>query len=306
MEFNQLEYFKAVAAAGSVSRAAESLHITQPALSRSIAKLEQEVGAPLFDRKSHGIRLNTYGKIFLGSAELAMSQLNSGIESIRRLYRQDNNVLALTCSSEDFLADMLIGFTAVYPEIAVRQYGHPAEDIEKHLLNHSVELALSMQPINSEYLQVEVLSSAECVLVCQKSRGLPDKVSLRELSDIGFICDESRLSGRQLTALCARYGAAPRITHQVEHSLLLNKLLRADAGAAIIPLPSVYQLQSRYGASDLTIHRIAEPIPRSEIQAAWLRDRPLSPGAIKFIVYVREKMAEEQMDIEKWMASQTV
>lgn len=60
MEFIQLKYFKEVALTGSVSKAAENLHMTQPALSRSITRLEKELGAPLFDRRNRR-RLRGYG-----------------------------------------------------------------------------------------------------------------------------------------------------------------------------------------------------------------------------------------------------
>ena len=56
MELRQLEYFLRVASEGSISRAAESLHMTQPPLSISIAKLEAELGRPLFSRESRGVR----------------------------------------------------------------------------------------------------------------------------------------------------------------------------------------------------------------------------------------------------------
>ena len=72
MEWHQLEYFKVVAQMQHVTHAAEELSISQPALSRSIAKLEEELGFPLFDRSGKGIVLNRYGQIFLQYVERSM------------------------------------------------------------------------------------------------------------------------------------------------------------------------------------------------------------------------------------------
>lgn len=64
MEWQQLEYFVTVAKLEHMTRAAEALAISQPALSRSISKLEEELGVPLFDRQGRSIMLNRYGELF--------------------------------------------------------------------------------------------------------------------------------------------------------------------------------------------------------------------------------------------------
>lgn len=64
MEIQQLEYFKVVAEMQHMTHAAERLNISQPALSKSISNIEQEIGVPLFDRQGRSISLNRYGKLF--------------------------------------------------------------------------------------------------------------------------------------------------------------------------------------------------------------------------------------------------
>ncbi len=64
MEIQQLEYFKTVAEMQHMTQAAEKLNISQPALSKSISNIEQEIGVPLFDRQGRSINLNRYGKLF--------------------------------------------------------------------------------------------------------------------------------------------------------------------------------------------------------------------------------------------------
>ena len=293
MEFIQLEYFKEVALTGSVTKAAENLHMTQPALSRSIARLEKEIGAPLFDRRCRRLELNTYGRMFLGTAELALGQLEAEVENIRGLYRRENSVLSLACSAEDFLADMLIGFSAKYPDIGIRQYRHADEDMEKYLLSQSIEVGLSMNRLDSDKLAGEVISRSEYVLVCSKRRGLPETVSLSALRDEGFICDESRLDGKKLTEICSGIGFLPRITHEAEHAKLLYELLCADAGLMVLPRPAFYTLCARYGGGEISMHTIGERLPEAEVHVFWLRGHALSQSAVLFVDYIREVMSRE-------------
>lgn len=78
MEWQQFEYFRTLAQMEHVTKAAEALSITQPALSRSIARFEEEIGAPLFERQGRSIKLNKYGKLFLKRVDIMMKEFELG------------------------------------------------------------------------------------------------------------------------------------------------------------------------------------------------------------------------------------
>ena len=84
MEFKQLEHFKAVAETENMSQAAEQIYITQSALSKSIAKLENEFGIQLFDRNKNSIRLNENGELVLEEVTMILNQ----VESLKRTVRE--------------------------------------------------------------------------------------------------------------------------------------------------------------------------------------------------------------------------
>src|SRR2546423_15187224 len=77
MELHQLRYFCAVAEPGSFSRAAEQSHVSQPSLSQQILKLEDELGARLFDRLGRSVRLTEHGKTFLPRARAVLRELEA-------------------------------------------------------------------------------------------------------------------------------------------------------------------------------------------------------------------------------------
>ena len=107
MEWQQLEYFVTVAKLEHMTRAAEALAISQPALSRSISKLEEELGVPLFDRQGRSIMLNRYGELFLYR-----------VQRMRKEY--EKAVLELQELNNPELGDVSLGFTYTWNEYCTR------------------------------------------------------------------------------------------------------------------------------------------------------------------------------------------
>ena len=116
MEFSQLNYFRTVARTGNISQAARELFVTQPNLSRSIARLEGELGVPLFEHRKGKVVLNEYGRIFLSGVENAFGELNTCIQTVQRLYENNQNILSLGCSIDGFLPDILQPFSRALDE----------------------------------------------------------------------------------------------------------------------------------------------------------------------------------------------
>ena len=85
MEWQQLEYFCVVAKTEHFRKAAELLNISQPALSRSIKKLEEELGICLFDRIGRSVKLNQFGRVFLKRVENGLNEISYGVEEINHL-----------------------------------------------------------------------------------------------------------------------------------------------------------------------------------------------------------------------------
>lgn len=84
MDLNQLHYFTVVAETENITKAAQKLYITQPALSRAIARLEAELGIKLFDRKTNALILNDNGQLFLKHVTMGLDAINSGVYAIRQ------------------------------------------------------------------------------------------------------------------------------------------------------------------------------------------------------------------------------
>ena len=85
LDLRQLNAFLAIVSAGSLGRAAETLHVTQPALSRTVRRLEQEIGAPLFERHSNGMQLTAIGSTLLPHATLLLREAENATEEINAM-----------------------------------------------------------------------------------------------------------------------------------------------------------------------------------------------------------------------------
>ncbi len=119
MELLQLKYFKAVAEIGKISTAAESLFISAPALSTSIARLEKELGMKLFDRTSNHITLNKQGQIFLRYVNQVFTTLDCARIELHQSIMQQKHHLSIATTTSNMWTDLISAFSLEYPQFTL-------------------------------------------------------------------------------------------------------------------------------------------------------------------------------------------
>lgn len=118
MNIAQIRYFVTAAQLQNLSRAAESLHLSQPSLSRSIAKLEEELGAPLFERRGKKVLLNPQGARFLSSARVILRELDSALLDLREHSAGASaRVVVGVFESDGLITPCLTAFARAHPEV---------------------------------------------------------------------------------------------------------------------------------------------------------------------------------------------
>jgi LysR family transcriptional activator of glutamate synthase operon len=120
MELLQLAHFRAVAQLEHMTRAAVKLNVTQPALSRSISRLERELGVPLFDRKGRGLHLTHYGAAFLGHVDRVFQELDAAAAELRDMSGLEQGSVSLAAGALHWLPEVLEPFLAIHPEVRFR------------------------------------------------------------------------------------------------------------------------------------------------------------------------------------------
>ena len=144
MELSQLRYFIAVAELGNMSKAAETLFVSQPNLSTSISRLEEEVGVPLFDRRRGKIALNQNGELLLKSVKKAVAVLDAGVKAVRDQYSGQPAPLSLACMTDD--TDLLSQFVLDNPDINLIHQRLDLEPLTRLLEEGKVDLGLTVLP----------------------------------------------------------------------------------------------------------------------------------------------------------------
>ena len=150
MELRHLKYFVAAAEEGSVTKAAQRLHVAQPPISRQLHDLEAEIGVPCFRRIPRGLALTAAGERLLNEARAILARTDQLRDSVHRAARGECGRLALSyvpALSHGFVPTLLRHFRACYPEveISLEDLG-PAEQVTR-LLDNRVDLAFTGQAV---------------------------------------------------------------------------------------------------------------------------------------------------------------
>jgi DNA-binding transcriptional LysR family regulator len=270
MELQQLEYFRVVARTEHVTQAAEELAITQPALSRAMARLERDLGVALFDHRGRSVKLNRYGEAFLRHVERALGALDEGRRELTDLADRDAGVIAFGFAhalGTSVVPDLIAGFRQQHPRARFQLLQNASHIILDELEAGDVDLALvSPVPPASDRIETLQLSSEELLLVVPHDHRFAKRKSVRlaELRDDTFVCLREGYGLRTLTDhFCAQAGFTPKIAFEGEEIATLRGLVAVGLGVAIIPAAT-----SPAESTPPQLH-INEPVCRRSIGLLW-------------------------------------
>ena len=293
MDLQQLEYFRKAARTQHVTQAAEELRMTQPALSRAIARLEREVGVALFDHRGRSVRLNRYGTAFLKHVERALATLEEGRREITGLADRDAGVIAFGFAhalGTRVVPDLIASFRERHPRARFQLFQNASHIILDELQAGDVDLAL-VSPLPPQRANVEAveLGSEELFLAVPHDHRFAQRktIKLGQLRDDVFVCLREGYGLRALTdEFCAQAGFAPKIAFEGEEIATLRSLVAVGLGVAIIPAAS------SAAESTTALLRIAEPICKRSIGLLWEPGRYRPPLVEDFREHVVSNFPE--------------
>lgn len=239
MNLRQLHYFVGVVDAGSISRAALSLHIAQPALSQQIANLEKELGTPLLIRSQKGIQTTRAGNIFYTSARSILNEINQVRQSIQAGEGLAGDVsLGLTTTFSGFFAGRIAAATLKrHPNIQLRIFDSPGHLHEQSLLRGNIDLALLPEDAEATGLQRKPLYRQLLFYVESRAGRTTQKGSIPLQQLIGrplvlpTVPNPTRIVvERSFLAL----GAKPTVAAEANSMATLLSLVEAGIGGAIL------------------------------------------------------------------------
>jgi DNA-binding transcriptional LysR family regulator len=284
MLFGQIEAFLEVAKAGNVSRAAEALYVTQPALTARIQALEKELGETLFVRTGRGVRLTDAGRAFLPCAERVVQAIEDGRQALTDLRSASAGRLMLGAApavSTYVLPPVLKRFTALHPrvDVAVRT-GH-SEEILAMVLNDEVQIGL-VRSLRHPDIEAMSLYQDELVLVSSPQHRFARRgtVDLAEVGRERLVMFDRTSSYFELTqSLFLRGGVVARTVMELDNIEAAKKMVEEGLGVALLPKVSVAREVASGLLSEIEIAD-APPIRRS-IEAIRRKDAGLPGGVVK-------------------------
>lgn len=294
MEISQLQYFQAVARVRHFTKAAEACAVSQSALSRSIAKLEEELGVRLFARRSRHVELTQAGEHFLYHVDRVLREL---AEAKRELTQQETkgggtvNVSFFHSFGGYLLPMLLAEFHAQYPEIRIKLNQHNSKFLMQQVESGKTDLCLCSTMTTAENIAWMYLWSEELFVAVPKDHSLAQRgsVTLRDVEAEPLITLKPNYSLRTLVDQSFELAHShPQIIFEGDDVNTLASLVAAKLGVSIIPnIPGVEHLGIVYLP-------ITFPVCKRAVGIAWNTTKQLSPAALTFQQFVIRHFAEQE------------
>lgn len=239
MEMNYLIYFRTVAQTEHISQAAQQLHITQPALSRAISRLEETVGTPLFERGANSIRLNHAGRIFLRRVEQLLSEYDDALREASDNSGVETGSVKLVAPTLELVAGFLRQYLPQHPRMQVfHQLAGPGATLQE-LETHGADFALCPVPDNAPRIQWQPLFREDYCLMVSRQHPLAQKntVRLETLCRERFIFNHGSSDfTQQVRNFCCRAGFEPQVVFMGDETAFAPELVAENLGVMLVPV----------------------------------------------------------------------
>ncbi len=311
MEMQQLEYFRVIASYGNLTKAAESLHITQPALSRLLRRLEADLGFLLFDRSGSGVSLTEEGEIFLKSVNQALNALNDGLCCCRDLQNKNANSVNVAFSYEALAQMFLPSFLNAHPDMSICSTLCSVDIVQEKLLARNIDFAICANCLTSPDIEWELLMEEELLL--SFPRGHPffgkRKIAVGQIDEIKLVFNESVFDRQSFREICRRYEIAPGVAFSSnDHQSVSQYIGRSGADCAFfVPASYFYNLvvlenrgepnQEHYTT------RIDPNVFTRKVGIAKLKGRTLPRSAELYCSFVKQICAERSVAMQAFIES---
>jgi LysR family transcriptional regulator, benzoate and cis,cis-muconate-responsive activator of ben and cat genes len=279
MELRLLKYFTVVAEELNFSRAASRLYVSQPALSRQIKKLEDELGIALFLRHHDGLKLTEAGQFFLEPARDILQRSQSAVQTLQARYSCTDEPLCIgyiPTILQTFLGATLHRFGLAYPQVPIRLQEMPPSEQVEALRQGAIAIAFMGNPPNeldTEFI-VQCVRRVPIVAVLPDTHRLAgqDSIDLMELASENFIgISEETFPGRndRIRGTCRSAGFTPNLRLFADSHASMIALVAAGQGVAVMPSEA-----AALPHPQVVFMPLHHPIDYARSTAVWRKETP--------------------------------
>ena len=281
MELRQLRYFVAVADTLNFSRASESLYVSQSALSKQVAELEQELGVLLLERDKRTVRLTRAGELLLPEAKAILMQSEKIVPLLRHEAEEESVDRSIHIGVENrgaddpfvhrLLTDAVYRLRRRTPGLRALFWEYDSAELKKAIQDERLDLGIFLhtEPSAGDLLETELLREDEMVLVFRSENPYPDhrESILEVLRKRGVILVEKEPRGlAQILSILDGIGSAPQIRFCRDKA---SMILTVESGESTAILPE--SLARTLVGEDLRCLHFDHPAAKLYLLAGWLK-----------------------------------
>ena len=295
MEFHQLRYACAVAETGSFSRAAERCQIAQPSLSQQVLKLEEDLGAKLFDRLGRSVRLTEAGRAFVPHARSILEQMEAARSSVadkKSDVRGSVAVGVIPTIAPYLMPRYTASFAKKYPDAKLHIFEKTTPLLIESLRDLSIDLAILALPLRHKDLTFFSISTEPLFAVLPKDhpRAAKKSLSLKELRGESFVMLRDGHCFRDLSiATCTQARITPNIAFESDQISSLLGMVAAGVGVSLVPEMAVDR------SAGCRYVRLSDSRATRSIVVAVLRGRSFNRVQQAFIAGVQAERKESSL-----------
>jgi LysR family nitrogen assimilation transcriptional regulator len=285
MDLRQLRYFVTVAESGSISAAAQLLHVAQSAISRQMKTLEEDVGGELFRRSVAGVALTDSGTMLLERARFILREVESAANDVSTFSQGMRGVVRMAAPASvgrALYVPTVPQFRKQYPHVQLELSESPTDDVLHRLLTGTLDLGIVSNPGAQENLTFTPLIQEETVLLCPPGSPLSRR---RSVAAARLRSEPIIISAGLRRIYAERYGDF-RPAVQIDGGGATVRLTMAGAGYAVFP-------RSTISTSDVLANLVAVPIDGFDISRmmAAAKGRPASLAVRAFRAAIEAQFA---------------
>ena len=279
MELKELRNFMRVARAGSVSRAAQELRLAQPALSRQIKKLEEELGVPLFARHGRGVRLSAAGSLLLERAEAITHLVHQTAEEIREDRSPESGRITLgvpPAAGKLLIPPFVERFQKAWPKTRLHMREGVTSSLQEWLMEKRIDVALLHNPPHLAALEITPVLSERMLVIGPpphliRDKAHPAQFRVGDLTELPLILPNMAHTNRRLVEHFAlENGVRLRIKIEADSVVFAKALVEKGLGYTILTYAAV---QDDVERKKLTVYPIVWPALSTKVSIVTLRDQ---------------------------------
>lgn len=289
LNLHLLRIFAVVAEHGNLSRAAEAMYISQPAVTKGVQELEKQVGVPLFERGARGVRLTEAGRGLQEHARAIFAAESAAEDELRANRGLSGGTLRIGASltiANYFLPPLLAQFHALYPKLGLELSSYNTESIVRLLLDYKLDIALVEGPVSHERIQKRKWREDELIVVAAGNHPLAGRKRLKaaDLNEAVWVVREPGSGTREvIEAALAERQLHWRHTLEINSTAAIKQTVASGLGLAMV---SMVAAADQIAVGKLRVLPVTDLKVTRPLMLLSLKNRPPSVAARTFEQFI--------------------